>query len=169
MTEVLRGLRRFVGSSISGDDWSAWRVGKTDTSPRFTADVSCGLAYPGRRSKTLTNERLGIILSSLLADTTDLNEWSEWGEFLHDDQKIYRIDEIRAEIEAQTARLAGSSKNICSEPITLKIFSPNVLNLTLVDLPGLTKVRQVHRRVGVIFQRGWFHLLEGLLYTQQLA
>lgn len=26
------------------------------------------------------------------------------------------------------------------EPIHLKIFSPNVVNLTLVDLPGMTKV-----------------------------
>jgi replication fork clamp-binding protein CrfC len=25
-------------------------------------------------------------------------------------------------------------------PINLKIYSPNVLNLTLVDLPGITKV-----------------------------
>ena len=31
-------------------------------------------------------------------------------------------------------------QGISSKPINLKIFSPNVLNLTLVDLPGLTKV-----------------------------
>ncbi|MEE6477664.1 hypothetical protein FKM82_011586 [Ascaphus truei] len=31
-------------------------------------------------------------------------------------------------------------QGISSEPIHLKIFSPNVVNLTLVDLPGLTKV-----------------------------
>lgn len=31
-------------------------------------------------------------------------------------------------------------KNISHEPITLKIYSPNVVTLTLIDLPGLTKV-----------------------------
>ena len=31
-------------------------------------------------------------------------------------------------------------QGISSEPIRLKIYSPKVLNLTLVDLPGVTKV-----------------------------
>jgi dynamin 1-like protein len=29
---------------------------------------------------------------------------------------------------------------VSSKPINLKIYSPRVLNLTLVDLPGMTKV-----------------------------
>ncbi len=33
-----------------------------------------------------------------------------------------------------------SLKGICEEPISLKIYSPNVVSLTLVDLPGMTKV-----------------------------
>lgn len=32
-------------------------------------------------------------------------------------------------------------QGISPEPIHLKIFSPKVLNLTLVDLPGITKVK----------------------------
>ena len=31
-------------------------------------------------------------------------------------------------------------KGVSAQPINLRIFSPNVLTLTLVDLPGLTKV-----------------------------
>ncbi len=31
-------------------------------------------------------------------------------------------------------------QNISKEPITLKIYSPKVVTLTLIDLPGLTKV-----------------------------
>lgn len=65
----------------------------------------------------------------------------EWGRFLHNKNKVYRdFDEIRQEIEAETERLAGSNKGICPEPINLKIFSTSVVNLTLVDLPGITKV-----------------------------
>lgn len=37
-------------------------------------------------------------------------------------------------------RIAGASKGISKQPIHLKIYSTEVLNLTLVDLPGLTKV-----------------------------
>ncbi|XP_055795433.1 dynamin-1-like protein isoform X1 [Salvelinus fontinalis] len=65
----------------------------------------------------------------------------EWGKFLHTKSKIYTdFDEIRLEIEAETERVSGNNKGITDEPIHLKIFSPHVVNLTLVDLPGITKV-----------------------------
>ncbi|XP_035736130.1 dynamin-1-like protein isoform X1 [Vespa mandarinia] len=70
--------------------------------------------------------------------TMDLEEW---GTFLHKKNKIFRnFDDIRSEIEAETDRTAGSNKGICPEPINLKIFSTSVVNLTLIDLPGITKV-----------------------------
>uniref|UniRef100_A0A8C1WV28 Dynamin-1-like protein n=1 Tax=Cyprinus carpio TaxID=7962 RepID=A0A8C1WV28_CYPCA len=65
----------------------------------------------------------------------------EWGKFLHTKHKIYtNFDEIRQEIENETERISGNNKGISDEPIQLKIFSPHVVNLTLVDLPGITKV-----------------------------
>ena len=65
----------------------------------------------------------------------------EWAEFLHTKDKVFTDwDEVRKEIEAETDRVAGSNKGICPEPISLKFYSNNVLSLTMVDLPGLTKV-----------------------------
>ncbi|XP_048113080.1 dynamin-1-like protein isoform X2 [Alosa alosa] len=65
----------------------------------------------------------------------------EWGKFLHTKNKIYPdFDEIRQEIETETERISGNNKGISDEPIHLKVFSPHVVNLTLVDLPGITKV-----------------------------
>ncbi|XP_065147979.1 dynamin-1-like protein isoform X2 [Paramisgurnus dabryanus] len=65
----------------------------------------------------------------------------EWAKFLHTKNKIYTdFDEIRQEIENETERISGNNKGISDEPIHLKVFSPNVVNLTLVDLPGITKV-----------------------------
>uniref|UniRef100_A0A8C1UEE5 Dynamin-1-like protein n=1 Tax=Cyprinus carpio TaxID=7962 RepID=A0A8C1UEE5_CYPCA len=49
------------------------------------------------------------------------------------------FSEIRKEIEEETDRCTNN-KGISPEPINLKIYSPNVLSLTLVDLPGITKV-----------------------------
>ncbi|XP_049617287.1 dynamin-1-like protein isoform X2 [Syngnathus scovelli] len=68
-------------------------------------------------------------------------EDEEWGKFLHTKNKIFTdFDEIRQEIEAETERVSGNNKGISDDPIHLKIFSPHVVNLTLVDLPGITKV-----------------------------
>jgi dynamin 1-like protein len=66
---------------------------------------------------------------------------TEWGEFLHcPGQKFYDFDQIRQEIVRETDKKTGSNLGISPDPINLRIYSPNVLTLTLVDLPGLTKV-----------------------------
>ncbi|KAI9384907.1 hypothetical protein POPTR_012G125300v4 [Populus trichocarpa] len=65
----------------------------------------------------------------------------EWGEFLHlPGKRFYDFSEIRNEIQAETAKEAGGNKGVSDKQIRLKIFSPNVLDITLVDLPGITKV-----------------------------
>ncbi|KAK9468631.1 putative dynamin-like gtpase protein [Lipomyces arxii] len=65
----------------------------------------------------------------------------EWAEFLHvPGRKFYDFGEVRHEIENDTVRIAGNNKGINKNPINLKIYSAHVLNLTLVDLPGLTKI-----------------------------
>ncbi|CDJ43455.1 dynamin-like protein, putative [Eimeria tenella] len=66
---------------------------------------------------------------------------AEWGEFSHSPgHRFTDFAQIRREIERETERVTGRSKNISPIPICLKIFSPNVIDLTLVDLPGITKV-----------------------------
>lgn len=68
----------------------------------------------------------------------------EYGEFNHiPDKRFYKFDEIRDEIVADTNAKTGGNrtKAVSDVPINLKIYSPHVLTLTLVDLPGLTKVR----------------------------
>ncbi|XP_072224995.1 dynamin-2 isoform X3 [Leuresthes tenuis] len=70
-----------------------------------------------------------------------VNNKAEYAEFLHcKGKKFVDFDEVRAEIEAETDRITGSNKGISPIPINLRVYSPNVLNLTLIDLPGMTKV-----------------------------
>ncbi|XP_047160994.1 dynamin-related protein 3A-like [Vigna umbellata] len=65
----------------------------------------------------------------------------EYGEFLHlPGRKFHEFSDIRREIQAETDREAGGNKGVSDKQIRLKIFSPNVLDITLVDLPGITKV-----------------------------
>jgi dynamin 1-like protein len=65
---------------------------------------------------------------------------TEWGQFLHIDKRFTDFNEIRKEIEQETFRVAGQNKGVSKLPISLRIYSPDVLDLTLVDLPGLTKI-----------------------------
>uniref|UniRef100_A0A4W3JRB2 dynamin GTPase n=1 Tax=Callorhinchus milii TaxID=7868 RepID=A0A4W3JRB2_CALMI len=70
-----------------------------------------------------------------------VNSITEYAEFLHfKGRKFTNFDEVRQEIEVETDRVTGINKGISSIPINLRIYSPSVLNLTLIDLPGITKV-----------------------------
>uniref|UniRef100_H3CYM6 Interferon-induced GTP-binding protein Mx n=1 Tax=Tetraodon nigroviridis TaxID=99883 RepID=H3CYM6_TETNG len=70
-----------------------------------------------------------------------VNSNAEYAEFLHcKGKKFVDFEEVRAEIEAETDRITGSNKGISPIPINLRVYSPHVLNLTLIDLPGMTKV-----------------------------
>lgn len=70
-----------------------------------------------------------------------INSNQEYGEFAHlRGQPFTDFDKICKEIEEETDRSTGTNKGISPIPINLRIFSPHVLNLTLIDLPGLTKV-----------------------------
>ncbi|KAI1289328.1 Dynamin-1 [Halotydeus destructor] len=84
---------------------------------------------------------------------------SEYWQFDHLDDKIFTTAEsVRDEIAKRTDEIAGSDKRVTNIAITLKFFSPSgtdldnerlllpanvfplVLDLTLVDLPGLTRI-----------------------------
>ena len=87
----------------------------------------------------LTNRR--VEPGAPTEDNEDGTNPNEWGEFLHlPGKKFFNFDEIRKEIEKETENVTGTNAGISPAPINLRIYSPNVLTLTLVDLPGLTKV-----------------------------
>ena len=65
----------------------------------------------------------------------------DYCEFLHKPGvKITDFSTITTEITNETNRVAGRNKMISDEPIILRIFSTNLVDLTLIDLPGLVKV-----------------------------
>ncbi|XP_057750782.1 phragmoplastin DRP1C [Arachis stenosperma] len=65
----------------------------------------------------------------------------EYAEFLHLPRKRFTdFAAVRKEISDETDRITGKTKQISNIPIQLSIYSPHVVNLTLIDLPGLTKV-----------------------------
>ncbi|XP_070408440.1 dynamin-1a isoform X10 [Nothobranchius furzeri] len=82
-----------------------------------------------------------------------INSPTEHAEFLHcKGKKFTDFDEVRQEIEAETDRITGANKGISPVPINLRVYSPHVLNLTLVDLPGMTKVPVGDQPADIEFQ-----------------
>ncbi|XP_057355066.1 dynamin-1 isoform X8 [Manis pentadactyla] len=82
-----------------------------------------------------------------------VNATTEYAEFLHcKGKKFTDFEEVRLEIEAETDRVTGTNKGISPVPINLRVYSPHVLNLTLVDLPGMTKVPVGDQPADIEFQ-----------------
>jgi dynamin 1-like protein len=65
----------------------------------------------------------------------------DWAEFSHrPGEKFFDFNKVKEEIEADTDRVAGRNKDVSNIPILLKVYSKNVVDLSLVDLPGITKI-----------------------------
>ncbi len=64
----------------------------------------------------------------------------EYATFLHSGEKKFEFKDVAAEIQRQTVSVAGSKKGITSTPVVVRLFVRNALPLTLVDMPGLTRV-----------------------------
>ncbi|KAF9090596.1 Dynamin- GTPase protein [Mortierella sp. GBA35] len=125
-----------VGSQSSGKSSVLETIVQKDFLPRGNGVVT-------RRPLVLqlVNTHIGSMPPSSVSSDGTLNEAPDRAEFLHlPNKQFFDFEEVRKEIETETARVAGQNKAISRTPIHLKIFSKNVLNLTLVDLPGVTKI-----------------------------
>eukprot|EP00915_Cephaloidophora_sp_WS-2016_P004948 GHVH01006593.1.p1 GENE.GHVH01006593.1~~GHVH01006593.1.p1 ORF type:complete len:678 (-),score=91.03 GHVH01006593.1:267-2300(-) len=54
--------------------------------------------------------------------------------------KVHDFDEVKEIIANKTDEVAGSKKGIVDDPIKVSIYGPEVPDLTLIDLPGITRV-----------------------------
>ena len=55
-------------------------------------------------------------------------------------KKFTDFQEVKSSIEVLTDKVCGPSKNIVDKPIILDVYSRNCPNLTIIDLPGLTRI-----------------------------
>ncbi|ODM87039.1 Dynamin-A, partial [Orchesella cincta] len=80
--------------------------------------------------------RCPIVLRMILTPGNDT-----WCEFFHKpNEKFDDFRKVEQEIISRTDEIAGTDFGITSESIKITIYSPTVLNLTVVDLPGLVKI-----------------------------
>ncbi|KAK3365869.1 Dynamin central region-domain-containing protein [Lasiosphaeria ovina] len=129
-----------VGSQSSGKSSVLENIVGRDFLPRGSGIVTRRPLVLQLINRTAGSQSNG--LEKELANSTDkAANMDEWGEFLHiPGQKFFDFNKIRDEISRETEAKVGRNAGISPAPINLRIYSPNVLNLTLVDLPGLTRV-----------------------------
>eukprot|EP01038_Epipyxis_sp_PR26KG_P014828 gene14828-19921_t len=114
-------------------------VGSQSSGKSSVLESIVGRDFLPRGSGVVT--RRPLVLQLFTTKSSGEKEGEEWGEFLHlPGNKFFDFSEIRLEIQRETDRVTGKNKGISNKSINLKIFSPHVLNLTLVDLPGITRV-----------------------------
>ncbi|RCK65042.1 Vacuolar protein sorting-associated protein 1 [Candida viswanathii] len=134
-----------VGSQSSGKSSVLENIVGRDFLPRGTGIVTrrpLVLQLINRRPapEAKKNDLIDVNSSESTGGQTE-NNAEEWGEFLHlPGKKFHNFEDIRNEIVRETDAKTGKNLGISPVPINLRIYSPHVLTLTLVDLPGLTKV-----------------------------
>ncbi|KAF7882662.1 uncharacterized protein EAF02_006025 [Botrytis sinoallii] len=131
-----------VGSQSSGKSSVLENIVGRDFLPRGTGIVTRRPLILQLINRPAPAKSNGVKDSEELAAGGDKEaNADEWGEFLHiPGQKFHDFNKIREEIVKETEAKTGRNAGLSPAPINLRIYSPNVLTLTLVDLPGLTKV-----------------------------
>uniref|UniRef100_A0A7E4V250 dynamin GTPase n=1 Tax=Panagrellus redivivus TaxID=6233 RepID=A0A7E4V250_PANRE len=121
-----------VGSQSAGKSSVIEGIVGRDFLPRGTGIVT---------RRPLLLHLIHVPLDDAKRNTNPLFKTGDWAQFEHLPDEIFTdFEKVREEIENETNRLSGSNKGISVEPINLKIFSAKVVNLSLIDLPGITKV-----------------------------
>jgi len=111
-------------------------VGAQSTGKSSVLETIVGKDFLPRGTGIVTRRPIVLQLFNTPKDS------EEYCEFSHlKGEKFTDWSKAREEIESETHKIAGKNKGISSVPIIVKVFSPNVVDLTLVDLPGITKVR----------------------------
>ncbi|KAI3704391.1 hypothetical protein L1987_74609 [Smallanthus sonchifolius] len=114
-------------------------VGSQSSGKSSVLEALVGRDFLPRGSDICTRRPLRL---QLVRTDEDAGEYEyEYGEFQHlPGRQFFDFAQIRAQIQAETDREAGENKRVSNKEICLRICSNRVLDMTLVDLPGMTKV-----------------------------
>jgi replication fork clamp-binding protein CrfC len=95
-----------------------------------------GLDFLPRGDGVVTRRPLELRLCHI-PDGEGVKPWAVFEE--RKGQKFYDFDKVRQTIEDLTDEVTKGDKNIVDIPIILNVYSPTCPDLTLIDLPGITR------------------------------
>lgn len=112
-------------------------LGSQSSGKSSLLEAIVGLNFLPRGSGVVTRRPLEL----RLIRTMNLQDGKPYGTFKGEEDKRYHdFNDIRKRIEELTEELCGAKKNIVDDPIVLKVYSNNCPDLTLIDLPGITRI-----------------------------
>ena len=94
-----------------------------------------GLDFLPRGDGVVTRRPLELRLNHTPKGT---EPWAKFDEVPN--KKFTNFAEVKQTIDFLTYKVCGKSKNIIDKPIVLIIYSPTCPDLTMVDLPGITRI-----------------------------
>uniref|UniRef100_A0AC35UDA4 Dynamin GTPase n=1 Tax=Rhabditophanes sp. KR3021 TaxID=114890 RepID=A0AC35UDA4_9BILA len=113
-------------------------VGSQSSGKSSVLEGIVGRDFLPRGSGIVTRRPLILHLINVKENQKEANEWAV---FDHAPNKEFTdFDLVRQEIQRVTDEVTGNNKSISDLPIGLKIYSNKVVNLSLIDLPGITKI-----------------------------
>ena len=94
-----------------------------------------GLDFLPRGDGVVTRRPLELRLNHTAKGTVP---WAKFEEVPGKEFKDFA--QVKQTIDFLTDKICGKSKNIIDKPIVLTIYSPTCPDLTMVDLPGITRI-----------------------------
>lgn len=129
---------RLINTAVDKDGNALERVVDRNKGRRSSGEVDGADGSSGRGS-VLDGPASSPASSSSSADPAPYAVISIISPNVQDGELIHNLDEIGARVEAATAKLAGRGIGVVSTPIYLSVFRAHSPDLTLVDLPGITR------------------------------
>jgi len=124
-----------AGSKLQLDLPQIVVIGAQSTGKSSVLESLVGRGFLPRGSGIVT--RRPLVLQLIHTPGSD----PDYAMFLHRPGVRYTdFKEVEREIVRDTERVTGKDKGISRVPINLKVYSNRVVDLTLVDLPGITRV-----------------------------
>jgi len=112
-------------------------VGTQSSGKSSVLESVVGMDFLPRGDGVVTRRPLELRLVHL-ADSENIKPYAVFD--VDKEQKFNDFEKVRERIESLTDEIAGSNKGIIDNPIILTVYSPSCPNLTLIDLPGVTRV-----------------------------
>ncbi|SCM08667.1 dynamin-like protein, putative [Plasmodium chabaudi adami] len=112
-------------------------VGTQSSGKSSVLESIVGLDFLPRGEGVVTRRPIEFRLIHIKEDS----EIKHWATFEDDKNKKFTdFNEVREHINSLTDQMAGTNKGIIDEPIILNIYSTGCPDLSLIDLPGITRV-----------------------------
>jgi len=115
-------------------------IGTQSAGKSSLLEAIVGLDFLPRGEGVVTRRPLELRLVHV-SPTGGEDDFKPYAEFPKDGKtKYYDFDKVRDRIIAMTEQIAGKNKGIIDDPITMTVYSTSCPDLTLVDLPGITRI-----------------------------